>query len=191
MSKKDYELYDPKRFKVQLEEQGFSKQRNIGLSLPLSIFYSFIDVLSEELRQYLLALQTHKNETLNKLKDGGLVTKHGILKHKIFKRLFIIDRMLKTPHFQEIYNQQWKTFKLKTFNPFVKPGSVEDFQQRYYAIFEILLFLMMNEGVVPYPDEVKRFCDKYRSMHTKKYLKKSGTFLKDMVRIQKEKRQVK
>ncbi len=89
MSKKDYELYDPKRFKVQLEEQGFSKQRNIDLSLPLSIFYSFIDVLSEELRQYLLALQTHKNETLNKLKDGGLVTKHGILKYKIFKRLFL------------------------------------------------------------------------------------------------------
>lgn len=191
MSKKDYELYDPKRFKVQLEEQAFSKQRNIDLSLPLSIFYSFIDVISEELRQYFIALKTHKNETIKKMNDGAIITKHGMLKYKIFKRLFILDRILKTPHFQEIYNQEWKSFKLKTFNPFVKPGSVQDFHQRYYTIFEMLSFLMMNEGVVPYPYEVRRFCDKYRAMHAKKDLKKSGTFLKDLVRIQKEKRQVK
>lgn len=191
MSKKAYELYDPKRFSIKLEERDFSRQRQISLSFPQDVLYRMIDVFSEELRQYLIALQTHKNETIEKLKDGGIITKHGMLKYKIFKRLFILDRILKTPHFQEIYNQKWDSFKIRTHNPFVKPGSIYDFHQRYHMIAEILSFLMMNEGVVPYPYEVQRFCDRYRALHTKTYLKKSKTFWKELVNIYKEKRQAK
>lgn len=191
MNEKTYELYDPKRFRVQLEEEDFSKQRNIDLSVPLSVFYSFIDVLSEELRQYFTALKTHKNDVIRKMKDGGLMTKHGILKYKIFKRLFILDRVLKTQHFQQIYGLNWKPFKLKTLNPFVKPGSINDLQQRYYVIFEILSFLIMNEGVVPYPYEVQRFCDRYKALHTKTHLKKDKNFWKELVELRKKKRETK
>lgn len=189
MNGKTYEIYDPKRFKVQLEEEDFSKQRTIDLSLPLRIFYSFIDVLSEELRQYFIALHTHKNDITQRMKDGGIITKHGILKYKIFKRLFIFDRILKTPHFQEIYGQNWKSFKIRQHNPLVKLNSIRDFSQRYYMIFELLSFLIMNEGVVPYPYEVQRFCDRYQALNTKTDLKKDKKFWKELVQIHKTKRQ--
>jgi hypothetical protein len=190
-TKKEYELYNPKRFKIQLEERDFSRQRKIDLLLPLDIFYRMIDVLSEELRQYFIALHTHKNETTERMKDGGIITKHGILKHKIFKRLFILDRILKTPHFQEIYGQNWKSFKNRLYNPFVKPNSIRDFQQRYYMIFELLSFLMLNKGVLPYPYEVQRFCNKYRALHTKTHLEKEKRFWKELIKIHKKKRQTK
>ena len=191
MSKKICEPSDPNRSRVQLEEDNFAKQRNIDLSLALSIFYSSIDVLSEELRQYFIALKTHKNDTIRKMKDGEIITKHGILKYKIFKRLFILDRILKTQYFQEIYDQNWKSFKLKTLNIFVRPGSTQDFHQRYYVIFEIISFLIMNEGVVPYPHEVQRFCDRYKALNTKTDLKKDKMFWKELVEIHKKKRQSK
>ena len=34
MAKKEYELFDPKKFKIDVEEEIFSKQKQIILSLP-------------------------------------------------------------------------------------------------------------------------------------------------------------
>lgn len=182
MAKKEYALFDVKKFKIDVEEEIFSKQKQIILSLPLDVLYILLDTISARITSCFLSLASKDDEIVDRIEDGGVVTKHGVLKHTIFKILFVFDRILQLDHFQELYNHSWEFDESvdKEYNPFVKEGSEEDFYKRYMAIGEVLHHLVGKEGFMPYPSEVKRFCDKLRSMHDEEHWNKSDKFWREV-----------
>ena len=190
MAKKEYELYDPKKFKIDVEEKIFSKQKQILLSLPLDVLYILLDTISARITSCLLSLASKNDEIIDKTEDSGVVTKHGVLKHTIFRMLFLFDLILHLDHFQELYDHSWEFDEGidKKYSPFIKEGSEEDFYKRYMAIKELLYHFIDKEGIVPYPSEIKRFCGKLRSMHDEEYWKKSDKFWKEIGGLYRDKK---
>lgn len=176
MAKKEYEFFDVNQFRVDVEESVFSKQTQITLTLPKDILYYILQGITELTTKSILTIVSRDDKVINKPEDGGVITTHGIQKYKIFRMVLVLDQILKLDHYQEIYDHSWefdKNVEKKDYDHFVEEGSEEDFFQRYMSILEMLYLLTGKEGLVPYPSEVKRFCDKLRSMHSEEYWKEA------------------
>ena len=187
MNEKKKQLGDYDSLNSQLEDYHNSEHNQIELTLSRGLLSILLENVWNKIESSILTINNRKDKVL-KEDNEALLTIHGMRKHFIFESTLLLDQILQLPFFQEIYDHDWSGYinRERDSSPGFEEGSEEDYHNRFFQIRHPLLVLTDKEGLTPYPSEVRRWCDKYRSCFDEKFWEKRPDFWKKVADLHKK-----
>jgi len=164
----------------------YTELDQIIIKLPEDTLRYILESLNYALQSHFMYLKTKEDKPLHELKNGTKISLLEDLEGKIFRGIALLEYLLKQDYYQKFLKYEY-TFQYEKGNEILRINGEprEELDRHFFPLVVLIRLLIMNEGIIEYPPEIKRFCNKILSLHSPKFIE---SMKEDWEKIAKQKK---